>query len=133
MSFSISLPADATTIAPMRKIGTIRISPVRMPHSSASAPTIGRRTRPGRIQSAETAKPNERIFGGMASDRAAKIGGTISTTMPVTSALRMTAITRFGLSAKSVQAIADRDRDAGDEPGDERRALHEQAGDDRAW
>ncbi len=77
-----------------------------MPHSSASAPTTGSRSRPGRIHSEATANPNDRIFGGIASESAAKIGGTISTTIPVTSALRITATTRFGESANAVHAAA---------------------------
>jgi hypothetical protein len=77
-----------------------------MPHSSARAPTIGSMMRPGRIQSAATAKPNDRILGGIASERAAKIGGTISTTTPVTAALRITATATFGLRANRVQSAA---------------------------
>ncbi len=104
MSFSISEPAEATTAAPTRNTGTMRTSPTRIPHASAMPPTIGRRSSPGRIHSAATAKPNERILGGIASERAAKIGGTISTTRPVTSAFMITATTRFGLSANAVHA-----------------------------
>ena len=118
MSFSISEPAEATTAAPTRNTGTMSTSPTRMPHVSAMPPTIGSRSSPGRIHNAATAKPNERILGGIASESAAKIGGTISTTRPVTSAFMITATTRFGLNANAVHAARDSERDAGDEAGD---------------
>ena len=127
MSFSISLPADATTMAPIRNTGTMQHE------AGADAQRVGDRAddreheQPGRIHSAATANPNERIFGGIASESAAKIGGTMSTTIPVTTALGIDGDHEVRAERERGPRGGDGEPDDGDEPGEERRALHEQA------
>ena len=117
--------------APIRKIGTMRRSPARMPYASASRRRWGAGAGPGRMNSAAIAKPIDRTLGGIASDSAAKIAGTSSTTTPGDDHVHDDRDRRGSGTARTPSTRPRPRADDRDEAEDERRALQQQPGDER--
>ena len=106
MSVFTNGAAEAMMNVPTRMIGVMSRRPARMPHASATLPMIGRITRPGSTHRDATENPNERIFGGIASDSDAKMPGATIAITPETMTFMAIAMPRFGVRAKMPNAMA---------------------------